>query len=92
MIFRRLGRLILYLMLAGLLAVSALAFVIYIKIEPQLPSIEVLRDVRLQEPLRIYTRDRRLIAEFGDKRRTPVRIEEAPKVGPRRGHHRRWLL
>jgi len=80
MIFRRLGLSILYLALTGLLATSVLALVIYIKIEPQLPSIEVLRDVRLQEPLRIYTRDRRLIAEFGDKRRTPVQIEEVPPV------------
>jgi penicillin-binding protein 1A len=78
MIFRRLGFFILYLVLTGLLATSVLALVIYIKIEPQLPSIEVLRDVRLQEPLRIYTRDRRLIAEFGDKRRTPVKIENVP--------------
>lgn len=78
MILRRLGRLLFYLVLLGVLAVSALASVIYIKIEPQLPSIEVLRDVQLQEPLRVYTRDRRLIAEFGDKRRTPVQIQNVP--------------
>lgn len=75
---RRSGRFLLYLLLAGVAATAILAAVVYTRIEPQLPSIEVLRDVQLQEPLRIYTRDRRLLAEFGEKRRTPVRIADVP--------------
>jgi len=43
-----------------------------------LPAIEVLRDVHLQVPLKIYTRDHELIAEFGEKRRSPVAYEEIP--------------
>ena len=80
MILRRIGRLFLYLFLLGSVAMAALATVIYLKIEPQLPSIDVLRVVQLQEPLRIYSRDRRILAEFGDKRRTPVNIEEVSPV------------
>ena len=38
---------------------------------PKLPSAETLRDVRLQVPLRVYTRDDKFLAEFGEKRRTP---------------------
>ena len=76
MILRRIGRFLLYLFLLGSVAVAVLAAVIYLRIEPQLPSIEVLRKVQLQEPLRVYSRDRRILAEFGDKRRTPVNIEE----------------
>jgi len=79
MIFRRILAYILFLLFTGLIISAGLAAFVYIKIEPQLPAIEVLRDVQLQEPLRIYTRDRRLLAEFGDKRRTPVNIEAVPR-------------
>ena len=78
MIFRWLGRFILYGFFTTVLASALLAIYLYIQIEPQLPSIEVLREVQLQEPLRIYTRDRKLLAEFGEKRRTPVAIGEVP--------------
>ena len=46
---------------------------------PQLPSVDALRDIRLQTPLRVYTADGRLIAEFGEKRRDPVAIEVVPE-------------
>jgi len=50
----------------------------YYYLEPELPSVESLRDVRLQVPLRIFSRDRRLIAEFGEKRRIPLSYGEIP--------------
>jgi penicillin-binding protein 1A len=80
MILRRIGRFLVYLFLLGSIAMAVLATVIYLRIEPQLPSIEVLREVQLQEPLRIFSRDRRILAEFGDKRRTPVNIDEVPQT------------
>lgn len=45
---------------------------------PQLPPTERLQDVRFQTPLKVYTRDGSLMAEFGEKRRTPVAIEDVP--------------
>ncbi len=42
---------------------------------PDLPDIDTLKDVKLQIPLRVYSADLSLIAEFGEKRRTPVDIE-----------------
>jgi penicillin-binding protein 1A len=75
----RLGRFILYLLLTGLLVLSIAAAVLTMKVASELPSIDALRDVQLQVPLRIYTRDRRLLAEFGEKRRKPVRIEDVPQ-------------
>ncbi|MFN2308255.1 MAG: penicillin-binding protein 1A [Gammaproteobacteria bacterium] len=57
-----------------------LAVGIYAYIAPELPSLEALRDIQLQVPLRVYTRDRQLIAEFGEKRRLPVTIDEVPEV------------
>lgn len=46
---------------------------------PKLPSIEALKDVQLQVPLRVYTSDEKLIAEFGEKKRAPVRIANVPE-------------
>ena len=51
----------------------------YAYIAPGLPSIETLKDVKLQVPLRVYTRDGKLIAEFGEKKRAPVRIDDVPE-------------
>ncbi len=45
---------------------------------PRLPDIESLRDVKLQVPLRVYSRDGALIAEFGEMKRTPMKYEEFP--------------
>jgi penicillin-binding protein 1A len=78
MILRHLGRVFLYLLLLASFGVAIAAAVLYAKIEPQLPSIDVLRDVQLQEPLRVYASDRRLLAEFGEKRRNPVKISQVP--------------
>jgi penicillin-binding protein 1A len=78
MIVRRIFASLLALLFTGVIVVAVLAAFVYVKVEPQLPAIEVLKKVQLQEPLRIYTRDRQLLAEFGDKRRTPVQVAEVP--------------
>lgn len=51
----------------------------YVYLQPALPNVDTLRDVQLQVPLRIYTRDGRLIASIGEQRRIPVRYAEIPK-------------
>ncbi|RMG38511.1 MAG: penicillin-binding protein 1A [Gammaproteobacteria bacterium] len=59
--------------------VGAAAFVAaYLYIAPDLPDIEALREVQLQVPLRIYASEGELIAEFGEKRRTPVTYDQLP--------------
>ncbi|MDH3688584.1 MAG: transglycosylase domain-containing protein, partial [Gammaproteobacteria bacterium] len=68
----------------ALAASLALAFavglaVVVVTIMPQLPSIESLDDIKLKVPMRIYTADSLLIAEFGEERRIPVRREEVPE-------------
>jgi penicillin-binding protein 1A len=45
---------------------------------PQLPEIEALKDVRMQVPLRVYSEDHSLIAEFGEQRRIPVSMDQVP--------------
>ena len=63
----------------GLVAILAAALVIWIHFVPQLPSAESLRDVPLQVPLRVYARDDRLIAEFGEIRRRPLPLAAVPE-------------
>lgn len=43
-----------------------------------LPSINSIRQVELQIPLRIYSADNKLIAEFGEMRRSPIAYEDIP--------------
>lgn len=59
---------------------AAAGAAVYFYLAPGLPSAEVIREVRLQTPLRIYSRDGRLIAQLGEQKRTPVRFEEIPEV------------
>lgn len=47
---------------------------------PQLPDIESLSEVRMQVPLRVYTAEDSLIAEFGEKKREPVSIDQVPSL------------
>ncbi|SDP06968.1 penicillin-binding protein 1A [Pseudomonas jinjuensis] len=51
----------------------------YLYLSPNLPSVEALRNVRLQMPLRVYSGDDKLIAEFGEMRRTPIRFSDIPQ-------------
>jgi penicillin-binding protein 1A len=61
---------------AGVVVVAAA----YFYIAPQLPPIERLREVQLQVPLRVFTSQGELIAEFGEQRRTPIRYEDLPQT------------
>jgi penicillin-binding protein 1A len=66
--------------LVALIALFAFANVCaYVYLRPALPDVGSLRDVQLQVPLRVYTRDGRLIAAIGDQRRIPVRYDQLPK-------------
>src|SRR5690554_6072336 len=51
----------------------------FLYLSPGLPSVETLRSVRMQVPLRVYSADDKLIAEFGEMRRSPIRFDEIPK-------------
>ncbi|MGD8310799.1 MAG: transglycosylase domain-containing protein, partial [Chromatiales bacterium] len=72
-------RAVFWLALVGLLIGVAGAAGIYLYFVPKLPETEQLRDVRFQVPLRVYSRDGLLIAEFGEKRRIPLTFDEVPK-------------
>ncbi|HKE48449.1 MAG TPA: penicillin-binding protein 1A [Rhodanobacteraceae bacterium] len=77
-ILLRLLRYALYLAVAGVLLGALAIGTAYWLISPRLPSVETLKDVRLQVPLRVYSSDDKLIAAFGETKRTPVRIQDVP--------------
>ena len=58
-----------------LLAISGVA----LYLSPNLPDVDTLRDVKLQTPLRIYSTDHKLIAEFGEMRRLPISFDQIPQ-------------
>jgi len=64
-------------LLLALLGVYAMACS-YLYMAPSLPSVEVMRKVELQVPLRVYTRSGALIAQIGEQRRIPVTYEQIP--------------
>lgn len=61
-----------------LLAVVAV-YGMYKYFEPELPSVESIKEYRLQVPLRVYSEDQKLMAVFGTKRRIPVAIKDIPE-------------
>jgi penicillin-binding protein 1A len=66
--------------LVGVTALAIFANVCaYAYLRPALPDVDTLLDVQLQVPLRVYTRDGRLIAAIGEQRRIPVRYDQIPK-------------
>jgi len=67
-------------LLTLLIAVGAAGAAAWYYLSPGLPSVETIRDVPLQMPLRVYSRDGRLIAQLGEFRRTPVRHADIPEV------------
>ncbi|EQM67353.1 peptidase [Aquipseudomonas alcaligenes OT 69] len=50
----------------------------YLYLSPTLPSVDSLRSIQLQIPLRVYSSDGKLIAEFGEMRRAPIRFADIP--------------
>ncbi|MBQ0721561.1 MAG: penicillin-binding protein 1A [Gammaproteobacteria bacterium] len=71
----RLTYLLLIPALGGALVVTTS---LYLYLSPKLPSVETLKTVKLQTPLRVYSQDMKLIGEFGEKRRTPISFDAIP--------------
>ena len=51
----------------------------YIYIKPDLPEISLVDESELQMPLKVFTKDRVLIGEFGEIKRRATNYEEIPK-------------
>ena len=79
---RRLIRALIVLIGLGITAtIGGVAAVIgaYYYVAPSLPAAETIRDIPLQIPLRVFSRDGHLISEIGERRRILVTYDEVPK-------------
>ena len=52
---------------------------LYFHLKSELPSVETLKTVELQQPMQIYTADGKLIGEVGEQRRIPVKLADVPQ-------------
>ena len=75
---RRLLKWGLILLVLGAVAGAAAVGVAYWLVKPRLPEVATIREIRLQVPLRVLSEDGKLIAVFGESRRTPVAIGDIP--------------
>lgn len=77
-ILKRLFKWFLTLSLIGVFAGAAALGGAYLYFSPEMPDVQTLREVKFQTPLRIYSADDKLIAEFGEKKRVPVTFDQIP--------------
>ncbi len=61
----------------AVLGIVALLVLVWIA-APQLPDVQVLKNVELQVPMTVFSQDEKLIAQFGETRRYPAKIDEIP--------------
>ncbi|PSD30741.1 peptidase, partial [Stenotrophomonas maltophilia] len=66
---------VLVLALIGAAAVGGL----YYAVSSKLPDVQTLRDVEMQEPMYVYAADGKLMAVFGETRRTPITMKDVPE-------------
>ena len=76
--FVRLSTFFAWLAAAAVCGAGILLSAFYLYLAPQLPDAEQLKTTQLQTPMRVFSSDNKKIAEFGEKRRSPVSIEEIP--------------
>lgn len=69
---------LLILAVACILLGTGSIYGLYKYVEPQLPDVTTLREVRLQIPMQVYSADGELIAQYGEKRRIPVTLSRMP--------------
>lgn len=62
------------------LGIATLISGAYVFLQPSLPTVEAMRNIELQVPLRVYSRDGKLMAQIGEQRRIPVTYDEVPEM------------
>jgi penicillin-binding protein 1A len=69
-------RFIAAILILSLILIATL--IVYKTLAPKLPDASILRETQLQVPLRIFSAEGLLIAEFGEKRRIPLEYIDMP--------------
>jgi penicillin-binding protein 1A len=76
-------RIPLQFLIAGLTLLVVVTAVVtggYFYVEPTVPAASELSDVRFQIPLRVYSRDGRLMQQYGEQKRTPIDYDQIPDI------------
>lgn len=66
--------------IAGLAGMVMIMTSAYLYLSPKLPGREAYTNIRLENPLRIFTADNRLLAEFGSRRSNPIKYDQIPPI------------
>lgn len=53
---------------------------IFLYLNPQIPTAESYRHVKLETPLRVFSADDALLGEFGERRLIPVSLDQVPPL------------
>ena len=53
---------------------------VFLYLNPQIPTAESYRHVKLQTPMRVFSEDGALLGEFGERRLIPVTLENVPPL------------
>ena len=67
-----------YFLLVVILLPIQITLGVYLYFAPEIPSSSEVASVELQVPLKIFTKDGKLIGEFGEIHRTKLKFEEIP--------------
>ena len=74
------SRLFKWTFILGIVATIVILAVTWFYLVPRSPDVNSLRDYHLQTPLRVMSRDGKLISEFGEQRRIPLTIDQVPQL------------
>jgi penicillin-binding protein 1A len=81
--FKHTWQYLLALLVGFALIIAVLIVLAAALIYPNLPSLDTLTDYRPKIPMRVYTADNALIAEFGQERRAVVSLATVPSMLPK---------
>lgn len=76
---RRYLGLIIWLGFSGVCGVVLTLGGVFLYLNPQVPAAATYRHYEPETPLRVFTRDGALMAEFGERRLIPVSLEDVPR-------------
>ncbi|MBA6382088.1 penicillin-binding protein 1A [Colwellia sp. BRX10-6] len=75
LLFKRLIKVGLIFIFLACLSLAAL----YLSMRSELPSVTSLKDMQWQTPMQIFSADNKLINQFGEKKRIPLKLNEFPQ-------------
>ncbi len=68
-----------FLFTTASLCIAVVGVYFFNKLQDELPDIEQLKAIEYKVPLKIYSSDEVLLAQFGEKKRIPITIDDVPQ-------------